>query len=428
MIVASDATVCFAELLPSTPAAYLGINENDSKQINISVAHELMAYQDQLTNLFTDMLMIVQGEAFKAIGINTDILEKSQVEYIRNHLKGTNWSSSPLIYEFSLKKMQELELKPDAILAVTETRIGQSLTAIFESMAKLITMAEKLMAMSPAEQGQPAPREISATEVNEIASTTSSVYSFISTAINRFRSAKKRILYESLVCCGEADIRCPVLDRYPMKIVEEAGFKSEPGELEGFVSSLGLNRHTVIGTKRKLVHNYIFTTRDGNERAVNSQAANTLVQLVGQILNVPAVLAATGKEKLYEIFNEIFRLSGAGIDLNLQLKPGEDNAIGPDQVKQFQQVQQQMQQALQQLATAVQSDTSFIQQQKQVNDSVQQHFAVLAPIAKEVEKLVRGNAKESITIAYKDAPPDIQRQIEAAAGFTPSTTVETPTP
>lgn len=29
-------------------------------------------------------------------------------------------------------------------------------------------------------------------------------------------------------------------------------------------------------------------------------------------------------------------------------------------------------------------------------------------------------AKESVSIAYKDAPPDIQRQMEAAAGFTPS--------
>lgn len=420
-IVASDATVCYAEFMPSTPGAYLGINENDSKQVNISVAHELMSYQDQLSNLFTDMLMIVQGELFKAIGINTDCLEKTQVDAIRAHFKGTNWSASPLVFEFSLKKMEELKFDPSNVVTVTETRIGQSLTAIFEAMAKLISMAEKLMAMSPAEQGQPAPREISATEVNEIASTTTSVYSFISTAINRFRSAKKRMLYESLLCCGEAQIKCPVMDRYPDKVIKDAGFESLENEKEGFVSSIGVNRHTVIGSKRKLIHDYIFTSRDGNERAVNSQAANTLVQLVGQILNVPAVLAATGKEKLYEIFNEIFRLSGAGIDLNLQLKPGEDNAIGPDQVKQFQQVVQQMQQAMQQLATAVQSDTTFIQQQKQVNDSVQKHFDVLAPIAKEVQKLVAGNAKESISLDYRDVPEDIKRQMERAAGFQPST-------
>lgn len=421
LLVASDATVVYGEFLPSTPAAYLGINENDSRQVNLGIAHELMSYQDQLTNLFTEMLLIVQGELFKAIGINTDALEKDQVEYIRNALKGNNWSGSPLVYEFSLKKLQELQLKPDAVLTVTETRIGQSLTAIFESMAKLIQMAEKLMAMSPAEQGQPAPREISATEVNEIASTTSSVYSFISDSIDEFRSGKKRIIYESLVTSAEAEIRCPVLERYTEKTIKEAGFEIVQGQSEGQVEDLGTARHTVIGTKRKLIHDYIFTSRDGAERAVNTQAANTLVQLLGQFINNPTILGAMGKEKFYNIINEIFRMSGAGIDLNLQVRPGESDALGEDQIKQFQQVIQQMQQALQQLGQAVQTCAQFDDQQKQVNSSTDQHFQALAEIAKKVEGLVKSNAKESISISYKDMPPSIKRQAEAAAGFNPAT-------
>jgi len=141
-IVASDATVVYAEIYPSTPAAYLGINENDSRQVNISMAHELMAYQDQLTNLFRQMLTIASGEVFKAIGINTDALERAQVDKIFLKLSGQDWSGDPLIYEFSLKKLQELQIKPDQVVTVTETRIGQSLTAIFESMAKLIAMAD----------------------------------------------------------------------------------------------------------------------------------------------------------------------------------------------------------------------------------------------------------------------------------------------
>lgn len=417
-IVASDATVIFAELYPSTPAAVLSINENDSKQLNLSVAHELMAYQDQLTNLFNQMLSICQNAAFRAIGINIDALSEPQVNSVREMLKGVNWSADPLVYEFSLTKLAELGIiKPDQVITVTQAKTESQLTAIFESMAKLIAMAEKLMAMSPAEQGQPAPREISATEVTQIASTTSSIYSFITTSINEFRSAKKRIIYEALVCCSEGQIKCPVMDRYTKETIKKAGFEAIDGTEEGFESPRGMDRYTVIGTKRKLVHDYIFTSRDGSERPANTQAANTLVQLLSQFMNSPVIMSAMGKEKLYEIVNEIFRLSGAGVDLNLELKQGEDNSLGEDEAKKFQQIVQQLAQQMQQLANAVQSDTQDIQQLKKMD--IPGHFQAIVQLGKEVQTLVKGNAKESVTISYKDASPWVKAQIEKAAGFAP---------
>lgn len=422
-IVASDATVIYAEFLPSTPGAYLGINENDSKQVNISVAHELMPYQDQLTNLFTQMLMIANAEGFKAIGINIDVLEKTEIEYIRKRMTGENWGVEPLVYEFSLKKMEELKLSPDKIITVTETKAAQSLTAIFECMAKLIQMAEKLMAMSPAEQGQPNPREVSATEVSQIASTTSAIYSFISTAINRFRAAKKRILYESLIACGQGEIKCPVMDRYTKQTIKDAGFKIVDAENEGFSNDMGVDGRTVIGSTRKLVHDYVFTSRDGTERPVNTQAANTLVQMLGVFMQNPVLAQAMGKEKIFEIANEIMRMGGSGTDLNLELKPGEDNSMGADPVKQMQQELQQTQQGVQQLAQSVQADTTDIQKQKQINDSNDQHFQVLAKIAQEVQALVAKDGKAP-DISYDKAPPTIQSQIEQRHGFNPAPAAE----
>ena len=423
-IVASDATVVFAEFLPSTPAAYLGINESDARQINVGIAHQLMAYQDQLTNLFAEMLLTVQQELVKVFGINTDVIDKPEnITYLRNWFKGNNWGNgTPIVVEYSLKKLEDMGLKSDKMITVTETRAGQSLTAIFEAIAKLLMMAERLEAMSPNEQGQPAPREISATEVTEIASTTTSVYSFISRGVDEFRAAKKRIIYESIVTCHEGDIYCPVEERYPLKVVEQAGFKIDQQEIEGFQPDNGINKHTVIGTRRQLIHDYVFTSRDGDERAVNTQAANTLVQLLSQMLNIPAVLAGMGKEKLYEIVNEIFRKCGAGLDLNLELKPGEDNTLGGDQIKQFQQVLQQMQQAIQQVGQVLQKNEKDVQGLQQHQASMEQHMKLLVQLGQQVEGIVKNNAvKESIAISYKDMPPSIKRQAEVKAGFQPAT-------
>ena len=57
-------------------------------------------------------------------------------------------------------------------------------------------------------------------------------------------------------------------------------------------------------------------------------AANILTQML-PVLQNPQLLQALTKEKYYEILNAIFRNSGAGVDLNLQLQPGEDNTLAP---------------------------------------------------------------------------------------------------
>ena len=56
-VVASDSTVLYAEYLPSIPAIYGGLNENDSRVSNISMAHEIMPFQDQMNNILTSCLL-----------------------------------------------------------------------------------------------------------------------------------------------------------------------------------------------------------------------------------------------------------------------------------------------------------------------------------------------------------------------------------
>lgn len=49
------------------------------------------------------------------------------------------------------------------------------------------------------------------------------------------------------------------------------------------------------------------------------------------ILQSPQLLQALPREKYYEIINAIFRNSGAGVDLNLQLQAGESNTMIPQE-------------------------------------------------------------------------------------------------
>lgn len=429
-VVASDSTVIFAEPLPSSPAAYLGINESDSRQLNTSPAHDVMWAQDMMSNLVTQMMVAVQGEMLKVIGINTDLVSQADVDKIVNRLKGVNYSvEGPIVIPFSIKQIaDELDLKLDALFKIGETKQGSSLDTIFKAMTQVLALMERLTAMSPAEQGQPAPREISATEVTEIASTTQGVYSFISDAIDEYRSAKKRILYESLVCCKKGKVQVPVLGRYTRKTIEAAGFTPVEGE-DADLRSERPQRSTVTGSPKKLRHDLIFTTRDGAERPVNTQAANSMVQMLNVLVTVPGILQALGREKLYAILNEIFRMSGTGVDLNLEMQEGEDGGFGDDQIAQMQQMLQQLQQVLEQIASATQKNAQDVADQQAINEQQQgilDGVSGMADLLKKtagdinalfakVERLEK--AEPPPEIPYRDAPEEARRILEKRAGM-----------
>jgi hypothetical protein len=334
-IIASDKSIQFAEFLPSSPAAVASYNANDNRQINISFAHELMGFQDQLTNLLTYLLLCLQADNIKVLIVDKEVADAEQIKAFREQLKGQSAYTGTTVLEISRTKLQELGItSAEQVIKLVETR-GSQLDVIFRAIGQLLQMVERMAALSPQEQGQPAPREISATETNLIAGTTESVYGFISDAIDEYRAAKKRILYESYIALGEAEFRCPVMNRYPKSVIISAGFKAEDGEQEQAIASgqprnqlytPTQDRYTVIGSKSKLVHDYIFTSRDGAERAVNTQSANVLVQLLQSVVSLPPVLAAMKKDQLYGIVNEVFRLSGAGHDLKLDVEAGEENS------------------------------------------------------------------------------------------------------
>lgn len=433
-VVAGDSRVIYAQFLPSTPAAVLSINEKDDRQINPSFAMDLIWAQDMMSNLVNNLLLSIQQDLFKVFAVNTDVVSAEDFKKIQAHLQGRNWSTEPLVLPFSVKQItEELGLKLDAVFKISETRGSQNVQQIFQAMTQLLSLVDRMLSMSPAENGQPAPREISATEVAEISNTTTSVYSFISDDIDEFRAAKKRILYEAMTVCRQRPVNSPVLGRYTRKTVEAAGFamleedaSSSRNRVDGVAT-----RPMVTGTKGLLVHDYIYTTRDGAERNVSTQAANTLVQLLQVVLQVPVIVNKLGKEKIYGMFNEVFRLSGAGVDLVLEMADGEEEDFGSDQMQQLVQVVDQMKGLLGQVADATKANAEGLATQEQVNAKQQamlQGVNELASLVKHTaaktenidERVARVEASPVPKINYTDAPEDVKRQMESIAGYAPS--------
>lgn len=354
LIVASDDTVIFGEFLPtSTPAVYFGYNENDARTLNIAPAHEIMPFQDQITNLLGQLLLSAKANALKIVTMDMDVIDDTVREAVKKTLKGEKYYVDPLVIEYSNAKAAQLQQNPKDPVRIVERTAADDITTYFKAITNLLSIVERILVLSPQELGQPADRLITATESAAITSSTTTVYSFISDAIDEGRASWKRFVYESLVTKATEDIQVPVVNRYPENIIQQAGFEPMP-----VAGGPEVAQQQVTGAKEKLIHDYVFTSRDGSERANNSQASQQLTQLLQVILPIPELLNAMGKQKLYEMINEIFRLSGAGFDLKLEMKPGEDDQFGPSQ-------QQQVQQAIQQLGQMIQKQGQQLQQTSQ---------------------------------------------------------------
>lgn len=322
---ANDNTIVHAEFLPSLPACYGGINEHDDRLVNPSFAVELLPYQDAGTNILNHLLLHMKASLFQLWAIDTDSVdEKIKVE-LKKATNGSNYFQQPQLLFYSASKLRELGITVDQSIKVIKADLKAEINAAFGQLLQLLSVCDRLMVMSQNEIGQAAPREISAREVTEIASTTDTVYSFIGNGIDELRAAMKRVCYESLVVQSTAKILVPVVGQYTTKTVKKAGFEVLLEDEEGDSAAPG--PVTVIGSAKALDYEYVFSSRDGAERASNPQAAQILVQLAQMVVSSPALAEKLGLERLFDLYNEIFRLSGAAFDLRMELKEGEDGVL-----------------------------------------------------------------------------------------------------
>jgi|TARA_Y100000310_G_scaffold175913_1_gene176048 hypothetical protein len=312
LTVASDNTVIFAEPLSSLPAAYGGINENDNRCVNSSMAHELMPYQDQLSNILSQMLLNMKSGLAQIWMIDQDAIDEDIREDIKKWINSEEYYAQPKAMFYSGTKMKDMGLDPRAAVHVIQVSMAEKINESMKAITQLLQLAEKMMILSPQELGQAAPREISATEVSMIASTSNSIFTFISGGPDEQRAAVKEMIFDGLISSSEDDIAVSTMNRYPASVVEEAGFSTpELVEDEGKAS-----KRNVTGNIKDLRHDILFTSRDGAERETNLQGAQTLTQLITSLMGIPGVAEDLGKDRLYEIINEIARKTGADFNLD----------------------------------------------------------------------------------------------------------------
>lgn len=356
---AGDGTIVAAEFLPSIPACYGAINANDNRVANASLASEMLPYQDMASNIVATMLEQVRRSFTQLWVFNRDMLDQKTIDELTANAQNSEWWIDPKVLVVSLSEKQEMlqsggGLNLNAVVAQINVQLNNAITQALQALGQLLALADRLVNSSPNELGQPNPREVSARETQEISTTVQSIYAFYNEGPREQRAAVKKMLYESLLCCGEDEQTVPVLKRYQKKTIEDAGFKIvDPGE-DTADDDLMPEMTRIMGSVQGLNFSYYFDSRDGAERALNTQGAQVLQQFLVGMLQIPGMAQKIGMDRIMTMLNIIGRMAGAPDEFELTLNDGESSDVPPDQSAQPGAVPPQIQQAIQQLMQQMQ--------------------------------------------------------------------------
>lgn len=375
---ANNRTVIMAEAHPSCPVLYSGYDTDENRDVQSSLALEVMPFADQIANHLTQFIISVRQNLTRATFYDPNAVSTAELAQIRN--LGFKYASTTTFIPFDSQKMRFMENSQMQSAFQNVTFPQHNTIEIINAIRTLLDILERVLVMSAQEVAQTAAHEQTAEEVRNIAGATSQRLTFTASFIDDYEYAWKRQAYEYLMAFGEDNFYTQVstsppvtkdqLKRLGLRTVDE-----EPDE------STTMQKQTVkVTDKAKLKLEGFSSTRDGSNRIDNAAIANAMIQLFGNIAANPMVLQSP---QLTSLANQIFQVAGLPREFRLTATEGEGEGI-PKPVEEamvtmanqvgerFKQQEQAVAQSLQQTLTPL------VQQVQQFGQAIQQIASGLA--------------------------------------------------
>lgn len=328
-----------------TPGAVNVYDHDPNRAVNTSLAHELVPFQDQISNLITQYLLSVQQNLASVVFYNTEQVDVKHIEQLKN--LGEKSLRATQFIPFEKKKFdhQGNEVGGAFYPVALPKQNTQELVAGINTM---VSAMERMLGFSPQEVGAAASHEQSATEVAVIDTGTSTRIGLTGSFMDDGRSARQKAAYDAWTEYGsrEVDVELSGITPAMLKALEKMGFKVE------VVPESKMLR--ITGSRALADIDSFIMARPANDRFPDGKVAIAMLQALQMMMGNPQAVEKFGIDFLIEKFNQILEYAGVPgdwrFDLN-QVHP-EGQTIQPDQIMQL--LQQGIQQNNQQLTKDIQ--------------------------------------------------------------------------
>ncbi len=384
-LVANSDTLLYAQPLPDCPVVYWGYDPDESREMNASLALEVLPSQDLVSNLLSQTILSVKQNLTNLTLVDEDILkDEKQIKQLENN--GELWFRRINIFRYSGKLLQKLRntQQPRAEDAVKTVRFPQLDTnGTITAIRLVLDLLERVLVMSAQEVAGQATHEQSAEESRNVKISTQTRLEYTASSYDRSYDAWKRQLYSYLMAYGEDDIYAFIT---PNPSFTDELFKEMDMEVIEQPAQHSDMKMLVKGKKKALLQlEYFASTRDGQDRTNHPALANAMTQFLASALSNQMLQQAIGPVQAIQLMNQALEQFGFPRDFKLQALP----VASPDEqqqwvMQQLQALSQQMQQFVGQALT--QSQQTVLQEVMKAMQPLQQATQQIAQALPQVQQ------------------------------------------
>lgn len=332
-------TVLYCEPVPYGPTTYYGYDCDESRTKNPSMSLEVLPFQDQFSNMLTQILLTAKQNLANMVFVDEAQVEAGWIERLRN--TGEKMFRQLNIFKYDSKKAAKYQAKISE--AVQSFKFPQGNTSELTAVLKtLLDVLERILVMSSNEVGQAASHEQTREEIRNIQASTSSRLVFTTTPVDIAAEAWKRQLYIGLMNYGDEHMYIHIPSDVPLTkdTLEKMGFIYMDADIESREN--GHRSHKRYRVPKKIVAVSLWefaSAKDQADRINNDKIAMALATLFDKIMTNPMTAEAVGAQQALEWANEISHFAGLPDDFKLRdtspaTTPEDQQAQAQGQLKQ----------------------------------------------------------------------------------------------
>lgn len=376
-IVGAADTILYAEPLSYRPVNYTGYDTDQNRAKNVSLALEILPFQDMLGNLLTQIVLTIKRNLANIQFYDTNVVDKQQAELLQIR---SQWQYQNMnMIGFDSIKAARKGANPDRAFHEVKFQYADT-NSMTQTIGTVISILERLLVISPQEIGAAASHQQSKAEVLVTNTNSTNRVTFTATYVDEAIDAKKQQLYDAAMAYMDDDIVSEVSS-------DVENLKSVLGEL-GFDFDEKKDRagkkFVVRGKKSKLVSLERFaSTKDGPDRGNDMQTAQALSLAVQSVSQNQLLGPIIDPESLLEVLTQATRLAGAPDDFRLKLR--KDGGAAQQLAQMMEQVKAMIEQTV---AANMKPAAEAIAEQEGKIEQTQQNLAQIAKLVEQIQGVI----------------------------------------
>lgn len=348
-VLAADDTVIYAAPMGYAPMIFYGYDHVDGKTHNASMALEVLPFQDQFSNLMSQLLLTTRQNLANFSLVDSDILNQEDIKKIENWGEALYRNVVNLIPVSFKKFFQKQGSDPRSAVITHKFPIADT-NQLIMSMNTILDTLERVLVMSSQEVGQAASHEQTREEVRNISANTSTRVTFTMQGISAAIEGWKHQIYAGLMAYGHDTFwaQVPMEEQIDPDALQKLGFT--------YVSDYNKAQrtaHVQVMNKTAIAYESFASNRDGQDRVDDVATATAMTALLDKMINHADLFGALGVDQVIEMLNKIARFAGFPRDFKL-VNTGQTQGM-----------QEQITGAMQEMAQVIQEQIGGMQQEVQ---------------------------------------------------------------